>query len=107
MSSCVSHCDCVRSLRDIGYCSLMHAAADKKVRLDAFSVAVEVIFLWAGAKKKTLQQKHWVLFKKNVCFQCSSGFGANATLIIVHCEFREKGWGGQFVKQSETFKARH
>lgn len=86
MSSCVSHCDCVRSLRDIiGYCSLMHTAADKKVQLDTFSVAVEVffvfcLFLWAGAKTtaaKTLGliKKEW----KTLCFHRRTGFGVNAT----------------------------
>lgn len=89
----------------------MHTAANKKVWLDAFSVAVEaffVLFLWAGAKNtaaKTLGliNNEW----KTQCFHRSTGFGVNATLIIIHCEFREKGWGGQFVKQSENFIARH
>lgn len=91
----------------------MHTAADKKVRLDAFSVAVEVffvycLFLWAGAKNTTaktlgLIKNEW----KTLRFHRSTGFGVNATLIIIHCEFCEKEWGGQFVKQSETFIARH
>lgn len=84
-----------RLLQPDAFCS------KQKVRLDAFSVAVEVffvLFLWAGAKNtaaKTLGliKNEW----KTQCFHRSTGFGVNVTLSSI-VNFVRRGGEASLLK---------